>query len=124
MDRSSDKIKIKVDIQTSQERLPENIEQHLFRIVQEACENAIRHAKAKNIALFGALTPHSINLTIEDDGTGFDTQLELSSLIANNHFGLAGMIERVRLIGADINIHSSTGGGTSIRITWKEKSNS
>ena len=124
MDRSSDKIKIKVDIQTSQERLPENIEQHLFRIVQEACENAIRHAKAKNIALFGALTPHSINLTIEDDGTGFDTQLELSSLIANNHFGLAGMIERVRLIGADINIHSSTGGGTSIHITWKEKSNS
>ncbi len=122
MERHSDKIKIKVDIQTSHERLPENIEQHLFRIVQESCENAIRHAKAKNITMFGALAPKSINLTIEDDGTGFDTRLELSSLITNNHFGLAGMIERVHLIGAEINIRSSIGTGTSIHIAWAEKS--
>ncbi len=120
MERNSDTITIKVDIQTSEERLPQNIEQHLFRIVQEACENALRHAQAKNINMFGALIPQGIELTIEDDGKGFDAQLDLSNLIVNNHFGLAGMIERAHLIGAEINIQSRPSAGTKVHIAWDD----
>lgn len=120
MERSGDKIKIKVDIQASEERVPQNIEQHLFRITQEACENALRHAQAKNIAISGTLTHQRISLIIEDDGTGFDTPQDLSSLIINQHFGLAGMVERTYLIGAEINIQSRLNTGTKIHITWAD----
>ena len=118
MERSGDKVKIKVNIQTSGDRVPQNIEQHFFRIMQEACENSLRHAQAKNIAILGTLAPQEIDLTIEDDGTGFEAQVELNSLIVNNHFGLANMIERAHLIGAEINIQSSLKAGTKIHITW------
>ena len=49
---------------------------------------------------------------------GFEPQTDLSSLIANNHFGLAGMMERVQLIGAEISIQSNSKTGTKIRIAW------
>jgi two-component system sensor histidine kinase DegS len=120
MERSGDKIKIKVNVQANEERLPLNIEQHLFRIVQEACENALRHAGAKTVTLFGTLTSTNASMTIEDDGTGFDVQSDLNNLIANNHFGLAGMVERSHLIDAEINIQSKPSQGTSIQITWKK----
>jgi len=122
MERNGDRIKIKVDIQTGEERLPQNIEQHLFRITQEACQNALRHAQANNITVAGALTSQGIDFIIEDDGTGFEPQLDLSSLVANNHFGLAGMIERAHLIGAEISIQPSPNTGTKIHITWKNDS--
>jgi two-component system sensor histidine kinase DegS len=113
-------VAIKVDIQAGEERLPQNMEQHLFRIVQEACENSLRHAQAKNIIIFGVLIPQRVELTLEDDGAGFEPQLELSNLLANNHFGLAGMVERVRLIGAEIDIQSSPATGTKIHIGWSD----
>lgn len=120
MERSGDKIKIKVDMRSGDERLPQNIEQHLFRIVQEACENALRHAQAKNIAISGTLAHQRISMVIEDDGAGFDTPQDLSSLIINQHFGLAGMVERAHLIGAEINIQSRLNSGTKIRLTWAD----
>jgi signal transduction histidine kinase len=119
MERSKDTVNVITDLQTEDEiRYAENIEQHLYRITQEACENSIRHANAANIRISGTLNPQKAFLKIEDDGTGFDAQLELTSLIANSHFGLAGMVERAHLIGADINIQSSPNTGARILITW------
>ena len=122
MERSGDRITIDVDIQTDNKRLPQNMEQHLYRIVQEACENSLRHARANNISIFGILAPRAIDLTVEDDGAGFDPQIELGSLIANSHFGLAGMVERCSLIGAEINIQSNPVAGTKINVTWAGES--
>lgn len=122
MERSGDEIKIKVDIQSEEERLPQNIEQHLFRIVQEACENALKHAKAGSIRIQGLITPTSADLNLADNGKGFemDSNFELGSLLSNNHFGLAGMVERAHLIDAQINIQSRINSGTSIQINWKD----
>lgn len=122
MERSGDAIKIKVDIQSEEERLPQNIEQHLFRIVQEACENALKHAKAGSIHIRGSITPTSVDLNMTDNGKGFemDSNFELGSLLSNNHFGLAGMVERAHLIDAQINIQSRINSGTSIQINWKD----
>lgn len=121
MERSKDAVNVVTDLHTEDEtRYAENIEQHLYRIVQEACENAMRHAHAANIRISGTLNPQKTILKIEDDGAGFDAQLELTSLIADNHFGLAGMVERAHLIGAQINIQSSPNTGTRIEIAWAD----
>jgi signal transduction histidine kinase len=121
MERSKDTVNVVTDLQMEDEiRYAENVEQHLYRITQEACENAMRHAKAANIRVSGLLDPQRITLKIEDDGTGFDMghQLELDTLLANNHFGLAGIVERVHLIDGEINIRSTRQTGTMIQITW------
>jgi two-component system sensor histidine kinase DegS len=120
MERSGDKVKIKVDMEASGERAPERMEQHLFRIVQEACENSLRHAEAKSISIYGTLTPEKVDLNIHDDGKGFDadSKLEMDNLLANHHFGLSNMIERAALIGAKIKIHSGPNTGTRIHLTW------
>lgn len=120
MERISDKVQIKVDIEASEERIPPLMEQHLFRIVQEACENSIRHANAKSIFIYGSLTPEKVDLNIQDDGNGFDadTKLEFDNLLSNHHFGLSGMTERAYLIGALIKIHSSQYTGTRIHLMW------
>jgi signal transduction histidine kinase len=120
MERNGDSVKIMADIQAGEERYPQNMEQHLYRIVQESCENALRHAKAGKITISGQLDAQKISLRIEDDGIGFDMgeHLELDNLIANNHFGLAGIIERASLIGAKADIVSGLQTGTRIQITW------
>jgi signal transduction histidine kinase len=121
MERSGDKIRIKADLEASEERMPQHMELHLYRIVQEACENSLRYANPKNISIYGSLTAEKVDLNIHDDGEGFETdsKLELDTLVANRHFGLAGMIERAHLIDARINIHSSRDTGTRIHLTWK-----
>lgn len=120
MERSGDKVKIKVDLEASKERIPEHMEQHLFRIVQEACENSLRHADARTVSIYGTLAPGKVDLNIHDDGKGFDadTKLDPDNLLANHHFGLSGMVERAFLIGAKIKIHSGPGTGTRIHLTW------
>lgn len=105
---------------TDDGRYPEKIEQHLYRIVQESCSNAIRHANGKNIGISGKLDPHEIALKIEDDGTGFHVGANLDKLLADKHFGLAGMKERAELIGAAFTIKSSPATGTQISVHWRD----
>jgi two-component system sensor histidine kinase DegS len=120
MQKTGDTIKIKVDLQATQERLPENIEVHLFRIVQEACNNVHKHAQAKHITIRGSLSPDKVDLLVEDDGIGFEmsNKWELSTILVNRHFGLAGMIERAYMIGAKVDIRSGETAGTKIQISW------
>ena len=121
MERSKDTIQVVVDVQSDGSRCPEKIELHLFRIVQEACENALRHAQAKNIRISGVLFSQEIDLSLEDDGIGFDggENLQIDTLIANKHFGLAGIIERTAIIGAEVRLGSKPEEGTSIQIIWR-----
>lgn len=97
------------------------VEQHLYRIVQQACENSLRHSQASLIRIIGIITNKAIHLTVIDDGIGFDveTTLDFSDLIANQHFGLAGMHERADLINATLTIQSNSEHGTRISIYWK-----
>ena len=121
MERSKDTIQVDVNLQSDGSRYPEKTELHLFRIVQEACENALRHAQAKNIVISGLLSAQEIDLSLKDDGVGFiiGEDLQLETLIANKHFGLAGMIERAAIIGAQARIESQPENGTRIQIIWK-----
>ncbi|MBL8062338.1 MAG: hypothetical protein JNK32_04920 [Anaerolineales bacterium] len=111
-------VRIVLDLQASEEKLPEKIEEHFFHIVREACENALRHAHARTLTVAGTIAPDHADLSIEDDGDGFDVNTDLNVLRATSHFGLLSMKERTHLAGAEINFQSDPKRGTKIQILW------
>jgi signal transduction histidine kinase len=103
-------------------RYPEQVELHLFRIVQQACTNSLQHANPQTVLIQGDFQPGSIQLKICDDGSGFQTQhtLDLAQLLVNNQFGIVGMFERAMLIRAELTIDSDPGQGTQVNVSWRE----
>lgn len=124
IERNRGNIQISVNIQCEDDvRYAQDVEQHIYRMIQEGCENAIRHGQAEHIEILGNLSPNHIHLSIKDNGKGFDTRisLDLDKLLVHKHFGLAGMVERALLIGADIKIESTPDNGTHVFIAWDNK---
>lgn len=121
-EQSGDQAEVTLDLQADEVRYPANIELHLFRIVQESCENALRHAKAAHVRITARLESHAVAIRIEDDGVGFvmGERLELDDLLINKHFGLAGILERANLVGAKIEIKSGLNMGTRVQVTWND----
>jgi signal transduction histidine kinase/ligand-binding sensor domain-containing protein len=87
------------------------VEYQLLRIAQEAISNSLRHADAKKLEIRLQSTAREANLTIADDGVGFE-----ANSTPFGHFGLVGMRERAEEIGAELNIVSVPGNGTSVQI--------
>jgi two-component system sensor histidine kinase UhpB len=85
---------------------------HLFRIVQEALNNILKHARAKQCRVWLERDLHCVRLTISDDGAGFDTKA--AALPAG--LGLASIAERSRMLGATLEIKSQVGTGSVIHI--------
>jgi len=85
----------------------------LFRVVQESLSNARRHSDATRVRVRVRSTLRYISVLVSDDGRGFDVDAARRS----GRLGLTGVIERVRLLGGDIEIQSSPGGGTRVRAT-------
>lgn len=119
-ERAGDNVAIQLDLPPTEVRYDPRIEGHLYRIVQQASENALRHAHARTIRIHGQLEPDRVNLVVEDDGTGFPARkrLDLTSLLADRHFGLVGMHERAALIGAEVQIDSVPKRGTRVSVSW------
>lgn len=120
-ERVADKVDLQFAVASGNVRYPANVEQHIFRIVQQAVENSLQHAEAKQLRISGYLRAEEINLVVEDDGIGFlaGEQLDLSALLRNQHFGLAGMYERAALIGAEVKLDSTVREGTCVSISWQ-----
>ena len=121
MERSKEAVTVVVKLESNGERYAPDKEQHLFRIVQEACENALRHSNGKTITVSGQLAAGLAEVSIEDDGYGFELgkqNIDLYDLLSQRHFGLAGMFERAELIQAEIRITSAPGAGTRIFVRW------
>jgi len=118
--RVGEQMMISMEIPPSAARYDPKVEEHLYRIVQQACENAVRHAHAQTICVSGLLEPNRAEILVEDDGVGMPGQgaLDFNALLAKKHFGLAGMFERAGLIGAVIQIESAEKAGTKIKIIW------
>ena len=100
-----------------EKRLSPEIELALYRIAQEGLSNIQRHANASKASLMIAFSSDMIQLTIVDDGCGFNIPESPAEFAANGHFGLLGIHERAELIGAAFAIQSGKGGGTSLNIT-------
>lgn len=99
-------------------RLSQNIEIGLYRIVQEAINNTIKHAKAKQITLSLRKKRSDIELIIADDGQGFDTkklnQRHTQLMLTGN--GISNMRTRAGLLGGSLKISSSSDKGTQISV--------
>ena len=86
--------------------LPEEVSMALFRVFQEALLNARRHAGASRLDVRLRISSQQVDLSVKDDGRGFIVPHHLSQLVPTNHFGLAGLRERVELLGGKLAIHS------------------
>lgn len=86
---------------------------HLLRIVQEALTNVRKHARATRTLVRLERTPHAVHVQVKDDGRGFDPDAEEGA----GHFGLASMRERSELIGATLDVSSTPGRGTTVRVS-------
>ncbi len=122
-DRQPDGARVVLNLPPSEARHAHKVELSLFRIVQQACSNAIQHADCQRIEISGSLGADKVHLLVQDDGTGFETgtQVDLAGLLAKKHFGLAGMYERAALIGAELRLDSTPGQGSRVEITWLKK---
>ena len=94
--------------------LPRKVEEQLLRIGQEAVVNAVRHADPRTLEVEVRYEPDSVALHVSDDGRGFDADRQKSE--ATDHYGLMGMMERAREVGAELEVRSAAGRGTSIRV--------
>ncbi len=92
--------------------LPDEIKSGLFRILQEALTNVARHANASIVVAEIHIEDNSVELIIEDDGTGFIT----SDIQKKKTFGLLGMKERVAMMKGSYEISSSPGEGTKVTV--------
>ncbi|MEA5077447.1 MAG: sensor histidine kinase [Anaerolineaceae bacterium] len=90
--------------------LPTEVENEVYRVAVEAIQNVALHAHAQNLTLKLSATSRILNLLVQDDGTGFD----LHKVDGQTHFGLLGLRERADLHGADLQVNSMPGSGTSV----------
>lgn len=95
------------------DRLPVPIENELFRILQEALNNVSKHAAAKNVEISWRIVGGNYELVVSDDGKGFS----VGRGVRESAYGLVGMRERADVIGADLDITSTPGQGTTIRVS-------
>ncbi|MFO0875876.1 MAG: PAS domain S-box protein [Gemmataceae bacterium] len=97
-------------------RYSQEIETALYRIIQEALTNVVRHARANLVSVILEHPGAELGIIIEDDGVGFDLEAMRHGQDPNKHLGLSGMRERADLLGGTMTIESSPGQGTTIRV--------
>ncbi len=101
-------IEYRYDLAHIEGALPKPAAIHVYRIVQEALSNVVRHSGASRVSVEVERRANSIVLTIDDDGRGIDGE---------EGFGLTSMGERARALGGALSVETRSSGGTSIRLT-------
>ena len=99
---------VELESRLGDDRLPAEVETVLYRIVQEALTNVVKHAQADRVSIVLRRKDGSVTAVIEDDGRGFDRS------DAGEGFGLVGMKERVELVKGRLEIETSRGKGTTL----------
>lgn len=97
------------------ENLPEDMEHNLLRIAQEAVTNASKHAQASKIEVKLERTERIVNLTVTDNGCGFQTDDAFATM--GGHFGLIGIRERAERIGGEFRLESRRHAGTEVEVS-------
>lgn len=106
------KVNVAFETQLSEVNLPANVEDHLFRIVQELLSNALRHANATAIRCELSKEKNQVVLNFADDGQGFDVE----AVKKNSGYGLKNIAERIDDMAGHMQIISQVGLGTQIRL--------
>jgi len=104
-------IDVQLEAQLGERRLSDEVETTLYRIVQEALTNIVKHAQARTVSILLVRREQRVTAIIEDDGLGFDFEHARA-----DGLGLVGMRERVGLIGGKLRIESTSGSGTTLAV--------
>lgn len=110
-------IAVRVNVTGTKRRIAPELELTLFRIVQEAINNIVKHAKARHVNIALEFKDSNITVTVEDDGQGFDVEAVARSDDRTRGLGLLGMVERAQLAGGSFRIESKVGYGSRIVLT-------
>lgn len=114
---ASQQVETSLDASCHEEsRFSENVETSVFRIVQEAANNAIRHGKAKHLRVKLRCDSNDLYVDVEDDGCGFNVASSLPANHRNSPFGLLSIHERACLLGGEAFVSSRPGSGTNIHV--------
>ncbi|HIE25171.1 MAG TPA: hypothetical protein EYP74_04140 [Anaerolineales bacterium] len=103
-------------------KLPSEVAVNLFRVAQETLGNISKHAQATAVKIQLLGDENHLQLSIHDNGRGFERPPTLNGLPAQNHFGLVGMRERIELIGGNWSLESTPGEGTRVQVEWNQQS--
>ncbi len=106
--------KVAVSIRGVPRRLSEPLEVAAFRFVQEALQNAVRHARARQVQIWVEFSAQQLQLMVADDGVGFDLAAVEAEYAAGGHLGLASMRERMAFLGGEVRLESAPGQGTRV----------
>ncbi len=109
-------IKTRVNVIGKEHQLPEEVAIALYRIIQEALRNASKHSGATRAGIIVEFHTERMRITICDNGKGFNLPDQVGDLAKFGKLGLAGMQERVQLLGGSINMESIPGRGTTITV--------
>ena len=102
-------IELQLEARLGPERLPGEVETTLYRIVQEALTNVVKHAEAEHVSILIVRREGTVTAVIEDDGRGFDPAATREAGL-----GLLGMRERAALVGGRVAVESSGESGTTL----------
>ncbi len=111
---------VELETVVDEEDIPAPLKTVIFRIAQEGLSNIARHSKAEWVDIRLVRKDHDIELTIADDGIGFDPAAVLHHAFARS-IGLTGMRERTELMGGTFSIESGPGEGTTLKAGWPLK---
>jgi signal transduction histidine kinase len=105
-------IRVEKEISLSERDLADSLKTAIYRVCQEAMNNIAKHSQASLVSLDLQERDGRIELTIQDNGQGFDLDT------ARRGLGLSTMRERSQLSGGSFNIQSAIGKGTIVRVSW------
>ncbi len=112
------KTRIEKDVSVSEKDVPAPLKIVIFRILQEAINNAVKHADASCITIRLNIAEGALAFTVEDDGKGFDPGALASRSIARGGLGMQSMRERAELSGGTYAVTSALGEGTKVCAVW------
>ncbi len=107
-------IKVRLHLDEMQNQLSAEIETILFRVIQEAINNIIRHSRATMVEINMKIEDSMVLATVKDNGIGFNVEAKLTN---TESFGLLGIRERVALVGGGLSIESQVGRGSCLKVS-------
>ena len=97
-------------------RLSDKTAHTILRIIRELATNAVRHGHASAIKIAGCIDNGKLHFSVADNGTGFDPNHAAG--VAEGHFGIEGIRERVKRLDGEVEISSSPGNGTKVTVAF------
>ncbi len=104
--------RVNLDVACPPDLVPDDVAEELLATIKEALSNALRHSEAEHVVIRVGCGSSQVVMSVEDDGSGFDTSAE------GTGFGLANMADRVQAMGGSFAVDSTPGAGSVVRATY------